>query len=389
MFEPFSEGLFTDKMEWWSASRLARAIRDRDTTSLEATEHFIARIQRLDPQFNLVVVKLFDQARARAREADAAIDRGESWGPLHGVPMTIKEAFSIKGVLTTAGWDRLKTHRPKADAVVVSKLLGAGAVLLGKTNVPLLCGDFQSYNAIYGTSNNPWSLQHSPGGSSGGSAGALAMGFTPLEVGSDIGGSIRSPAHCCGVFGLKPTLGVVDSEGHVPPAPFVQLKSNLYVVGPMARGAEDLALLYRILAGPRAQEAPGWRLVAPPPRPKPWRIAVCTAHESIPTDEEVSRAVRGAADSLSREPGVTVVWEALPPALDVDEALGVYQVLINAEMAGVKASLSHGDYLRNEQRRGKLRQAWASFFQAAPWPNPCTHAVGPLLALMLSFLPGL
>ena len=154
-----------------------------------------------------MVISLFDRARTRATEADQALSRGEVWGLLHGVPMTIKEAFSIEGISTTAAFEPIKDHIAETDSVVVKRLVSAGAIIIGKTNIPVLCGDFQSYNPIYGCSNNPWSVEHSPGGSSGGAAGALAAGFTPLEVGSDIGGSIRGPAHCCGVYGLKPSLG--------------------------------------------------------------------------------------------------------------------------------------------------------------------------------------
>ena len=191
--------------------KLAAEIRAGAITSATALECYIGRIEALDGPTNLVVVKMYAAARVRAGEADAARARGESWGRLHGVPMTVKENFAIEGVQTTCGNLRYATlslgepYKPDINAAVVERVLAEGAVIFGKTNLPTDAADMQSYNEIYGTSRNPWNLAHTPGGSSGGSAGAVAAGFTPLEIGSDIGGSIRTPCHFSGVCGHKPT----------------------------------------------------------------------------------------------------------------------------------------------------------------------------------------
>src|SRR5690606_38229498 len=205
-------------------------------------------------------------ARERARAADAALAAGENWGPLHGVPMTVKETFEVAGIPTTAGAQELRDYRSTTNAVAVQRLLDAGAVIFGKTNVPLYAGDLQTYNEIYGSTSNPWDLERTPGGSSGGAAAALAAGLTPLELGSDIGGSIRNPAHLCGVFGHKPTWGIVSDRGHIPGPPGTLAPTDLGVIGPLARCAEDLALALDLVAGAERTGHGGWRLELPPPR---------------------------------------------------------------------------------------------------------------------------
>ena len=196
-----------------SAVALAEEIRDRRIGCLELLEHFIARVERFNPGLNAIVVFDFDRARDRARAADAALARGEVWGPLHGVPMTVKDSYDVEGLPTTWGVPDLRENVAGKNAVAVDRLLGAGAVIFGKTNVPFNLADFQSYNDIYGTTSNPWNPDLVPGGSSGGSAAALAAGLTGLETGSDIGGSIRNPAHYCGVYGHKSTWGVLPPRG--------------------------------------------------------------------------------------------------------------------------------------------------------------------------------
>jgi amidase len=202
-----------------TALDLAAAIRRREIGSRELLEHFLARVERLNPKLNAVVTLDAERARARADEADRALARGEARGPLHGLPMTIKDTFETAGIRTTAGAPVLSNHVPSRDATAVARLGAAGAIVFGKTNVPLFAGDLQSYNAIFGATNNPWDLARSPGGSSGGSAAALAAGLTPLELGSDLGGSIRNPAHYCGLYGHKPTYGVIPMRGHIPGPP--------------------------------------------------------------------------------------------------------------------------------------------------------------------------
>lgn len=211
----------TPASEWdyCTIGELVAALRTRKISASELIDHAIARIEAADTRVNAVVVRDFDRAREAARGADAALARGER-RPLLGVPTTVKEAFNVAGLPTTWGVPQCKDYIPEQDALVVSRLKKAGAVLLGKTNVPLLLGDFQSYNDIYGATNNPWDLGRSPGGSSGGSGAAVAAGFGPLSFGSDIGGSLRVPAHFCGVYAHKPTLGLVGMRGYnQPPSP--------------------------------------------------------------------------------------------------------------------------------------------------------------------------
>ncbi|HYJ98617.1 MAG TPA: amidase family protein, partial [Burkholderiaceae bacterium] len=203
-----------NELAFLPAHELAQRIRCKDVSALELLDAYLARIERLNPAIRAVPVLDAERARQRAREADAALARGESWGPLHGVPMTVKEAFNVSGLPTTWGFESFRDNRPALDAVTVQRLKDAGAVIFGKTNVPVDLADWQSFNPLYGTTHNPWDLSRTPGGSSGGSAAALAAGLTGLELGSDIGASIRNPAHYCGVWGHKPTWGVVSMDGH-------------------------------------------------------------------------------------------------------------------------------------------------------------------------------
>ncbi len=247
-----------------SAAALAASIRAREVGSRELLEHYVERVERLNPALNAIIVSDFRSARRRAEEADAVLARGESWGPLHGLPMTVKESFDVIGLPTTWGLAELKDNMPTANALAVDRLLAAGAIIFGKTNVPVLLADLQSYNPVYGTTNNPWDTSRTPGGSSGGAAAALAAGLTGLELGSDIGGSIRNPAHYCGVFGHKPTYGIVPPRGQALYGNVAA--SDISVIGPLARSAEDLALALDIIAGPDPVEAAGWRLDLAAPR---------------------------------------------------------------------------------------------------------------------------
>ena len=253
--------------DYRTAKEIAGALQARKISAVELTDHVIARIEALDQKINAVVVRDFDRARDAAKAADAALGRGER-RPLLGVPITIKESFNVAGLPTTWGIVAAKGFVPQEDALTVARLKGAGAVVLGKTNVPLMLADWQSFNAIYGTTNNPWDLARTPGGSSGGSAAALAAGFGPLSLGSDIGGSLRVPPNYCGVYGHKPTHGIIPTRGHAPPgARAVPRDIDLAVVGPMARSASDIALELDILAGPdELRDAVAYRLALPPPR---------------------------------------------------------------------------------------------------------------------------
>src|ERR1700722_8219937 len=217
-----------------SAGELAQSLVNKEISALELADQFIARIEALDGDLNAVPVRDFARAREAAGQADAALARGER-RPLLGVPVTIKESYNIAGLPTTWGIPAARDFVPQEDALAVARLKSAGAVILGKTNVPLVLGDWQSYNDIYGATNNPWDKTRTPGGSSGGSSAALAAGFGPLSLGSDIGGSLRVPAHFCGVAAHKPTYRLVASRGHLPPrVPDWLTGRDLAVIGPMA-----------------------------------------------------------------------------------------------------------------------------------------------------------
>src|SRR5262249_16771318 len=249
------------ELNFASITELSEAIRTRKISASELLELTIARIETLDQRFNAVVVRDFDRAREAAKAADAALARNEQ-RPLLGIPVTLKEAFNVAGLPTTFGYPQFRNFMPDEDALVVTRLREAGAVIIGKTNVPMGLRDFQSYTDIYGTRKSPWDANRSPGGSSGGSAAALAAGFGPLSIGSDIGGSVRMPAHFCGVFAHKPSLGLVPLRGYsLPPAPPVPASGDLAVAGPMARYASDLALALGLIAGPDdARDGIGYRL---------------------------------------------------------------------------------------------------------------------------------
>ena len=236
------------QLSYKSANELAKMVLDKEISSSELLEYFIKRVESYNPSINAIIVKNYDEARKQARELDEKLLKGEILGALHGVPMTVKESYGVKNTPTTYGRPDLKDNIVKEDALSIQRLKNSGAVIFGKTNVPFNLADFQSYNDIYGTTNNPWNLAKVPGGSSGGSAAALAAGLTGYETGSDIGGSIRNPAHYCGVFGHKPTWGLLPPRGHALPGSLAQ--SDLTVIGPLGRSAKDLETGVLIMGGP-------------------------------------------------------------------------------------------------------------------------------------------
>ena len=289
------------------ATELVGALARREVSALELCDAAILRIERRDVEVNAVVVRDFERARDQARAADVALAAGER-RPLLGLPMTVKESFNVAGLPTTWGFERARDLRPTEDAVAVTRLKAAGAVILGKTNVPVGLADWQSVNPIHGRTLHPLDPKRTPGGSSGGAAAALAAGMVALELGSDIGGSIRVPAHFCGVFGHKPSHGLLPSRGHDFPGFPSGAPSPLAVIGPLARSARDLGLALDVLAGPDVDQAAAYRLELPPPRRECMadaRVLVFTAHPSARTSDEVSAAVQAAADGLARA-GATV-----------------------------------------------------------------------------------
>ncbi|MES1943872.1 amidase [Salinisphaera sp. PC39] len=323
------------------AAGLAAAIRDRRIGCREALEHYLERDARLNPAINAIVARDPDGARARADAADAALARGETTGALHGVPMTIKDTYEVAGMTTVCGEPSLREHRPRRNAVAVQRLIDAGAVVFGKTNTPRMAQDIQTYNRIFGTTGNPWDTARTPGGSSGGSAAATAAGLTALELGSDIGGSIRTPAHWCGVYGHKPSHGIVPLEGHIPGPPGTVAEPDLAVGGPLARSAADLALAFDTLAGPDAMRGKGWRLALPPARRErlaDFRVACWFDDAFCPVDADTRRLLERAAAALGNA-GARVDSAPTPPAA-LREEFELYERLLDAVIgAGLPGKL--------------------------------------------------
>jgi amidase len=374
-----------------SAKQLASDIRRRKIGCLEALDMFLARVERFNPQLNAIVASDVPAARRRARQAEAALRKGKVWGPLHGVPMTVKESYDVAGMPTTWGLSELKDNVPSRHALAVDRLLGAGVVLFGKTNVPSWLADWQSFNPVYGTTNNPWDLSRTPGGSSGGSAAALAAGLTGFEAGSDIGSSIRNPAHYCGVYGHKPTFGIVPPRGQALPGRVAQ--GDISVIGPMGRSADDLALGLSVMAGADEIDGAGWRLALPAPRQKTLRdfkVAVMRTDPVSEVDDEVQARVQAVADFLAKKKAK--VSDTARPAIDTAEAQRVYVFLLRAATAGrqtpeqfarnaeiarglrpddesyyarmTRANVApHRDWLAANEARHKMRWRWAEFFR--------------------------
>jgi amidase len=370
-----------------SATQLAAAIRAKKIGCLELLDLYLARVEKYDGALNAVVVRDFDRARTRARALDRA--RGRR-GPLHGVSMTVKESYDVAGLPTTWGVPASKDRIATTNARVVERLLDAGAVIFGKTNVPLHLADWQSFNAIYGTTNNPWDVTRMPGGSSGGSAAALAAGLTALEAGSDIGSSIRNPAHFCGVYGHKPTWGIVPRDGQA--LPWQKAPVDIDVVGPLARSSDDLALALSVMAGPDPIDATGWQLKLPAPRHerlRDFKVGLMLDAPGLPVDREVQDRLHALADFLGRQK--VRIDDRARPAIDVQEVFRVYATLLRSatsdrqsdtdfeqNQARVRALardddsyyaralraavLSHRDWLAANEARHRMRHAWAEFF---------------------------
>jgi amidase len=349
-----------------SAGTLAGAIAERRISAAEACEAAIGRIERLDGPINAVVVRDFDRARATAAKADEALARGES-RPLLGVPMTVKEAHNVAGLPTTWGIKEAANFVPAQDSVGVARLKAAGAVILGKTNVPPHLGDWQSVNPIYGRTSHPFDPARTPGGSSGGSAAALAAGMVPLEFGSDIGGSIRVPSAFCGVFGHKPTWGVIPGRGHVPPG-LDGAEVPLGVIGPMARTASDLELAMGVLAGPDADDAVGYSLALPAPRRErlaDYRVLIIDEHPIAKVQGEIAAAVEDLAAGLGKA-GVGVARQSnLTP--DLAAAHQVYMTILGAIMSrgspGMAEPISAHAWMEALDAQIAIRRRWAALFE--------------------------
>jgi amidase len=375
-----------------SASALREQLAARKISANELLEATLAQFERINPALNAIVERDFATAKTAADESDRRFAQGTA-RPLEGLPITIKDSFEVTGLVTTVGVPALKTHRPLEDASAVARLRQAGANIFGKTNVPVFTSDFQSFNPLYGVTNNPWDLNRSPGGSSGGAAAAVATGMSAFELCSDLGGSIRWPAHACGLFGLKTSWNLVSTYGHIPPPLHRRPPRNpdLLVAGPLARSAADLALVLSVLAGPR-DPAMSSRPLAPPRRTSPHglRIAVWLNEPMAPVEREVEASVLDAARALA-DAGALVDMQARP-AFPFAESWEVFALLNHAivgyglppklrdriaaqarkfamsdhshqalQARGV--NLAPGAYQALDMRRRHLRQQWARFFR--------------------------
>jgi amidase len=308
-----------------SAKTMAALIRSRQLSSRDVVQEHLARISRHNGALNAIVTLTADSALAQAREADDAATRGDWRGPLHGVPFTLKDCFATAGVRTTAGFPPLADHVPAQDSTVAARLKAAGAILLGKSNVPPLAMSLQTNNPIFGRTNNPWNLECTPGGSSGGGAAAVAARLVPFDIGSDMSGSIRIPAHYCGIYGFKPTSNRVPGTGHIPPPPDApRMDRQLCGYGPMTRSVDDLELLAGLLVGPDGidtEAAPmPWRTAAPR-ESSSLRILWRGAWPGVPTARSVTGAVERVANALAAA-GATVAEG--DPGFTRDELMAVW-----------------------------------------------------------------
>lgn len=373
------------------ATEQADAVRNGEVTAVQLLDAVLARVDAHNDAINAVVITQIDDARRRASALDQAFERGEELGPLHGVPVTIKEAFDLAGSPTTWGFPFMATNLASSTAELAERLLAAGANIYGKTNVPVALAEWQSFNPIYGTTNNPWDLTRTPGGSSGGSAASLAAGFAGLELGSDIGASIRNPAHYCGVFGHKPSFGLLPQRGHALPG--VVAPTDIAVVGPMARSAADLDVAMTALTTP----LPGAPTAGMPHLPRESRtsladfeVGVMLTSDVVDQDDSLTTCLQTAIDSLvDAGLNVTVAHPPIDQAEAHDNyrslllsALGVFdpedQYRAMAEhgdrwhsgdrdsraVAGHKSTLSHREWWQAANRREQLRQIWATWFES-------------------------
>ena len=375
-----------------SARELAAMIRRKQISSRELLDFFLAAVRERNEDLNAVVTLDEEGARAAASEADEATAKGHATGPLHGLPMTIKDTFETVGVRTTAGNPIWKDHVPTRDAETVAKLKRAGAVVFGKTNLPFMAADVQSYNDIFGCTNNPHDLTRTPGGSPGGAAVAVATGMTSLELGSDIGGSIRTPSHWTGVYGHKPSFGIVSNLGHLPGPPGMQSQPDLGVAGPLARRAEDLAIALDVLVGPDQHDQVAWRLDLPPARHdrlSDFRVATWFEDPALPVDDAVRARLEATADAL-RAAGVRVDEKARPD-FDLQELIRAYNRLLmpiilvdlpkeavaglakvaaafeeddtsDAAVAARAPLIQHREWLQTNELREQWRVAFRDFF---------------------------
>ena len=352
-----------------SATDVARRLRLKELSSRELTEMLLTRIEAVNPALNAVVELRCEAAFREAVAADNATAHGDAAGPLHGVPMTIKDSFNVAGLHTTWGNPAFKDFVADSDSTVARRLRRAGAIIVGKTNVAFMLGDFgQTANDLYGVTNNPWDTTRSPGGSTGGAAAALAAGMTFLEYGTDLVGSIRIPASFCGVYGLKPSAGIVPLTGFHPPGPPPPPSDMTYMsaVGPLGRSPRDLRTALSVTAGPENQAAKAYSWALPPPRHtrlEDFRAGFVLDHEYAPVSGEVTALLSDAIDALARA-GATVV-EGWPDGVDPVrnyESFGFHVQAFFAFQQPAEDFAKLSEFVDQESRRMAARAAWNRYF---------------------------
>jgi amidase len=354
----------------WPAVKQAAAIKAGKLSSRELLDCYLDRIERLDRDVNAVVTLDAERAREAATAADELITLCANVGPLHGLPCTIKDAIETEGIRSTGGAKELADHVPEQDAPAVARLKAAGAIVFGKTNLPKWSSDIQTHNELFGTSSNPWSLEHITGGSSGGAAAAVAAGFTSFDLGTDIGGSVRIPSHCCGVYGLKPTWGVIPQRGYLDHTKGGTTDVDINVFGPIARSADDLDLLLTPLAGPDPDRAVAWRLELPLAEEhslSDLNVGVWFDDDAAFVETEYRTMLGATVDRLA-DAGMRV--HQSHPNVDFAEQMGVFVTLIGGAMAPTLAEGSDADvgpshltWLRSDVQRHELRRVWHDWFE--------------------------
>jgi amidase len=321
-----------NELTFLPAYQLAQKIRDRIFSAGEVLDAYLTQIAKYNAKLNAIVTLDEERSRQRAQAADEALARGECWGALHGVPITIKDNLETALIRTTVSYKALANYIPERDATAVARLKAAGAIIIGKTNLPALASDYQSNSPVFGRANNPWNVNYTPGGSTGGGAAAVAAGLSPLELGSDIGGSIRQPAHFCGIFGFKPTERRVSTAGHLPELPGMpKTIRHLLNVGALARSVEDLRLCLSIIAGAddRQPEIPPVSLNITSERAiEDLRIAWTDDFGGIPVMAEIRTAIETVANKLAGVGCKVERWT--PPEFDFVEAWENYGEVVSA-----------------------------------------------------------
>ena len=342
-----------------SAYLIAQGIRDRAFSAVEVLEAHLVQIGKHNSKLN--AISTLDEARAkkRAKEADEALARGEIWGALHGVPITVKDALETEGLLTTCNYQPLANYIPQQDAIAVARLRAAGAIVMAKTNCATLAGDYQADGLMFGRANNPWNLDYTPGGSTSGGAAAVAAGLSPLELGSDGGGSIRHPAHCCGIYGFKPTDRLVPTIGHLPELPgYPQSIRHVLTIGALARSLEDLKLCLSLIAGadPRQPEIPPVSLVTPPEKSlSSLRLAWTPELGNLTVEREISSAVTNFMTQLA-DAGCPIE-QKVPQEFDFDTAWETYGRFYAPEIFTAEPAFSWANLwltLKNQYYRNQV-----------------------------------